>query len=121
MLVGALKMCRIQPGSWQGWRCGLRSVSWGHNQRQDPAWFSAGTEKRRRDHDVGSGVCTGVQQGQVPKYFSARLKMLAQACFQGSWTWVALSLVQCRNRDLGSQLSVPAWTCEEASLIQCRD
>ena len=76
---------------------------------------------QRRDHDVGSGVCTGVQQGQVPKYFSARLKMLAQACFQGSWTWVALSLVQCRNRDLGSQLSVPAWTCEEASLIQCRD
>lgn len=48
---------------------------------------------QRRDHDVGSGVCTGVQQGQVPKYFSARLKMLAQACFQGSWTWVALSLV----------------------------
>ena len=32
-----------------------------------------------RAQDVGLGAFAGMQQGQLPKCFSARLKMLAQA------------------------------------------
>ena len=33
-------------------------------------------------HDVVSGAFAGVQQGQLPKFFSAKLTMLAQACIR---------------------------------------
>ena len=42
-LLDGLNQSKIQPGSSQGARCGLRSVFWGLEQRQDPALFSAGT------------------------------------------------------------------------------
>ena len=93
MLVGALNKCRTQPGSWQGLddgaelylrsvnkvmtqhgsepelRCELRSVCRGLEQRQGPA---------RSDQDSGCGVkaFAGMQQGQLPKCFSARVQML---------------------------------------------
>ena len=35
-----------------------------------------------RAHDVGSGAFAVLQQGQLPKFFSAKLTMLAQACIR---------------------------------------
>lgn len=67
---------RTQDGSGQEpRRAELRSVCRGLEQRQGPAGFSA------RAHDVGSGAFAVVQEGQLPKCFSARLKMSARACY----------------------------------------
>ena len=45
-LSGAWKKGRIQPGSAQGLRCGLRRICRGFEQGQDPAHFNAASAMR---------------------------------------------------------------------------
>ena len=98
MFVRVLNKGSAQPSSVQGRRCRLKSVCWGTEQGQDPAYFRAGTEKwpqesvlwdpirgRPRlvqcsDREVVSGVCVGSsKQGQDQDSFNAVTEMWAQA------------------------------------------
>ena len=63
---------RTQPGAVEGVRCGLRSVVWGLEPVQDPAWFSARTEMAAQEY------LSGVEQVQDPAWFSAGIEMYAQ-------------------------------------------
>ena len=55
MFVRGLNKGRIQPGSVQGPRGGLRRICRGFEQAQDPAWFNAASEMRAQWGFLGGG------------------------------------------------------------------
>ena len=65
---------RTQHGAVPDLSCQLKSVCQVLEKRRSPGGIS-------RAQDVGSGAFAGVQQGQLPKCFSALLKMLAKVCY----------------------------------------
>ena len=70
-----LNQSKIQPGSVQGLICGLRSICRGLEQRQDTAWFRAGTKMWVQEYSLRDGT------GLDTIFFSARTKMWAQECW----------------------------------------
>ena len=86
MFFQSLNKGRIQPGPVQGQRCGLRSVFQRLAQRQDPAWFSAGSEIPH--------LCSGAES-----------ELWAPDCLPGAVIRPGTNLrVSCRLRSVGRGL-----------------
>ena len=76
-----------------------------------------------RAQDVGLGAFAGMQQGQLPNASVPDSRCWLRPHLRGHehGKLIRLRLILCRTRHLGAGLSVSAFTLEEASLVQCGD
>ena len=80
----------------QGASCGLMTVCWGLEQREDPAWFEG-------VRDMGSGLFAG---GLNKARNQPENQMQAQKCWSVASTRAAPGLVHGRDREAGSGVFV---------------